>query len=249
MQDMDSVLLFFITVLLVAEQMTLQECHRLIFPEPIRNLPVHPDRVLHLNFLLPADQKKPGRHFLTQGEQFVRTLVEVRIFRSRNRHRHLHVPAHSQQLCQKTVLHRSKSGKTIQSKNAVLQDGRLWHPLAEKIQYLFSCNIVLLQIGIESLINFLQIGKFIIQRCSHPCLLHHCINLFFSDIILGKLGDHGFYFADIPLPFQIASKDRQLVLIIPSDLSENQILSLVIQHDLLVPPGLFHHPVGEPSKT
>ena len=56
---MDSVLLFFITVLLVAEQMTLQECHRLIFPEPIRNLPVHPDRVLHLNFLLPADQKKP----------------------------------------------------------------------------------------------------------------------------------------------------------------------------------------------
>ena len=45
------------------------------------------------------------------------------------------------------------------------------------------------------------------------------IQFFFSDLILGKFRNHGFYFADISKFFHISPKHTKFRLIIPRDLA------------------------------
>ena len=249
MADPDPVLFFFVTGLAVAEKMTFQKGHRSIFAEPVRNLSLHPYGIVHRNLLLPADGKELCRHLFTERKQLVRSLIKIRILILRNRHCHPDILTHLEKLLQQPVLNRGKSGKTVQRNDAVPQNGRLRHPLAEQIQNLLSCDIFFLQIGIEAFVHLLQIRKLIIKRGSFPRLLHHPVKLFFSNIVLGKLGNDRFHFADIPLPLQISTKDSQIVLIIPRNLPENQIFPLVIQNNPVVSPGLFHDTISKPSKT
>ena len=80
-------------------------------------------------------------------------------------------------------------------------------------------------------------------------MIQHLINLFFPDIILCKFGYHGFYLTDIAKFLNIPFQYRQFVLIIPCNLSEDQVFSLIIQNLHLLCTGLFKYPVSKSCKT
>ena len=187
----------------IPEQPLFQQSHGRVLPEPPHRLFVQVHWLLHQGLLLPGNLHKPCHHLLADGKQLIGVAIHKGVFPLIHHHSDHHLFADLHQFSQKLILHRRKSGKSVQNHHAVLQKGRLRHQFAQYVQQFLLCNIFVRQIVLKSFVYRPDIRQFVIQVALRLQSFQKFIQLLHADPVLGELGDYGFHLADIPLFFQV----------------------------------------------
>ena len=140
----------------------LKESKRATFPEPIiRPFP----QINRLLLCRAALSGKPGQRrngVLTHAEHLTGPRISVGILLLVHRHGNCHIHAELHKLCKQAVLHRRKTGKSVQYHHALFQQFRFRRDPAQHIQKLLLGNVPVPQICPKFLLDYFHILQLII---------------------------------------------------------------------------------------
>ena len=130
----------------ITKKMLLQKGKCLAFPKTVKRSLFEPYRFRLFHTALSGNPRQCCHRMLTHPKHLAGIRITVRIFSVIDGYCHDHISGKPHKLRKQSVLHRSKSGKSIQHDHTPLQQFRFWHCSAQHIQNFLFGNISVLEI-------------------------------------------------------------------------------------------------------
>ncbi len=186
---------------------------------------------------------------LAQMEELLFPVQLIGILTRVHRHRHDHLLRLYHELLYDAVLYRRKTCKPVEHDHAVPHDTRSGQHIPEQVKRFLRRDVPLVDVVQKPLIQQMQILQLAGKRTSPGGIRTQFFNLLRAEAVLHKLGQCGFYLADIPGFSDITLHDTQIILNACRDTAQHQALTGVVEHGPVVAAHLLKDAVRQPAET